>query len=136
MDFSAGALAGLGWPPIDAVRAEGAGVEESGVASSTADSAVAGSEFEIAGLGAAPLVAWLPRRLRTWGLRAQLAEGGRAGASPFSDPSLLKVLAMGCATVGAGDGWACCLEAEREVPAFGIGRCELMLFIEERSCRL
>lgn len=59
------------------------------------DSEVTGRMFEIAGLGAAPLVAWLPRRLRTWGFRAQVAEEGSAGPSPFSDSSLLELRIIG-----------------------------------------
>ncbi len=54
----------------------------------------------------------------------------------MSDPSRLELLAMGCAAAGDGEGWACCLEAEREEPEFAIGRCELMLFMDDRSCRL
>lgn len=85
---------------------------------------VAGSALEIAGLEAAPLVAWLPRLLR-WGFRAQFADEGKAEVStPLSDPSLLEERTI-CCDGGSGDGCvgACREEFLEEVPPPGSGRC-------------
>jgi hypothetical protein len=121
---------------VAVVAVASSSIGEDSTASAT-DSVVTGRDMEMAGLGPAPLVAWLPRRLRTCDVLAQLAAAGRADESPLSDSSLLEERTMGWdADEGIGMGWLCCREADLDDDEAPKGRWVLMLFMDDKSWRV